>query len=66
MDENGEWPHLSLAWRVPPPCARPLENEFYPNAVNIIRAAEDMLKLSETDLSHEDFYSYENKFKGPF
>jgi len=50
----------------PCPCARPLENEFYPNAVNIIRAVEEMLKLSTTDLSHEDFYSYENKFKGPF
>jgi pyruvate/2-oxoglutarate/acetoin dehydrogenase E1 component len=50
----------------PCPCTRPLENEFYPNAVSIIRAVEEMLKLSETDLSHEDFYSYENKFKGPF
>ena len=50
----------------PCPCTRPLENEFYPTAVDIIRAAEETLKLSETDLSHEDFYSYENKFKGPF
>ena len=51
---------------VPCPCTRPLENEFYPNAVDIIRAAEQMLGLSATDLSHEDFYSYEHKFKGPF
>lgn len=50
----------------PCPCTRPLENEFYTNAVDIIRAAEEMLKLPETDLSNEDFYSYENKFKGPF
>jgi pyruvate/2-oxoglutarate/acetoin dehydrogenase E1 component len=50
----------------PCPCTRPLENEFYPNAVDIIRAVERQLGLSETDLSGEDFYSYENKFKGPF
>lgn len=48
------------------PCTRPLENVFYPNAVDIIRAIEAKLELSETDLSDEDFYSYENKFKGPF
>src|SRR2546421_1043253 len=50
----------------PCPCTRPLENEFYPNAVDIIRAVERQLGLSETDLAGEDFYSYENKFKGPF
>jgi pyruvate/2-oxoglutarate/acetoin dehydrogenase E1 component len=50
----------------PCPCTRPLENEFYPNAVDIIRAAEAQLGLPPTDLSAEDFYSYENKFKGPF
>lgn len=50
----------------PCPTARHLENEFYPNAVNIIRAAEEMLKLEHIDLSQEDFYSYENRFKGPF
>ena len=43
------------------PCARPLENVFYPNAINIIRAVEKKLDLPETDLSKEDFYSYENK-----
>lgn len=48
------------------PTVRILENEFYPNAINIIRAAEKMLGLSPTDLSGEQFYSYENKFKGPF
>ena len=50
----------------PCPCTRPLENEFYPNAVDIIRGVESQLGLSETNISGEDFYSYENKFKGPF
>jgi acetoin:2,6-dichlorophenolindophenol oxidoreductase subunit beta len=48
------------------PCTRPLENEFYPNAIDIIHAIEAKLDLPETDLSGEDFYSYENKFRGPF
>jgi pyruvate dehydrogenase E1 component beta subunit len=48
------------------PCTRPLEDKFYPNAIKIIRAVEEKLGLSRTDLSGEDFYSYENKFKGPF
>jgi len=50
----------------PCPTVRHLENEFYPNAVNIIRAIEKMLGLEPTDLSNEDFYSYERKFRGPF
>ncbi len=50
----------------PCPCTRPLENCFYPNAIDIIRAIEAKLDLPETDLSNEDFYSYEHKFKGPF
>jgi len=50
----------------PCPTARHLENEFYPNAIKIIRTAEKMLGLSSMDLSKEIFYSYENKFKGPF
>lgn len=48
------------------PCTRPLEEAFYPNAIIIVRTIEKMLGLSETDLSNEKFYSYENKFKGPF
>jgi pyruvate dehydrogenase E1 component beta subunit len=48
------------------PCTRPLENEFYPDAKDIIRAVERKLGLAESELSGEDFYSYENKFKGPF
>ncbi|MGD0335691.1 MAG: transketolase C-terminal domain-containing protein [Candidatus Omnitrophota bacterium] len=51
---------------VPCPCARSLEDCFYPNAVNIIRAVEEKLGLPKSDLSGEEFYSYENKFKGPF
>jgi len=50
----------------PCPTTRTLENLFYPNAVDIIRAVEQKLKLSQTDLSGEEFYSFENKFKGPF
>jgi acetoin:2,6-dichlorophenolindophenol oxidoreductase subunit beta len=48
------------------PCTRPLEDRFYPNAITIIREVERILELSETDLTGVDFYSYENKFKGPF
>lgn len=50
----------------PCPTSRILENEFYPNAVDIIRAVEKKLELSPTDLSGEDFFSYENRFKGAF
>ena len=50
----------------PCPTERSLENEFYPNAVNIIRAVENQLGLSETDLTGEEFYSHEKRFKGPF
>lgn len=52
--------------RTPCPTVRHLEQEFYPNAVNIVRAIEAKLDLEEADLSGEDFYSYENRFKGPF
>jgi pyruvate dehydrogenase E1 component beta subunit len=51
---------------VPCPTARHLENEFYPNAVHIVRAVEEKLGLDATDLSGENFYSHENRFKGPF
>lgn len=50
----------------PCPTTRVLENEFYPSAVHMIRAAEKMLGLSKTDLSGENFYSWEQRFKGPF
>lgn len=48
------------------PTTRPLENKFYPNAVTIIREVEKKLGLKEADLQSEDFYSWENKFRGPF
>ena len=51
---------------VPCPTTRPLENLFYPSAVQIIRTAERMLDLSEQDLDGESFYTYEQRFKGPF
>ncbi len=50
----------------PCPTARHLENAFYPNAINIIRAVEKKLDLEYIDLSGESFYSHENRFKGPF
>lgn len=31
-----------------------------------VKVIEEMLGLETADLSREDFYSYENKFKGPF
>lgn len=51
---------------VPCPTTRPLENLFYPSAIKIIRTVERILKLQEADLSGESFYSYEQRFKGPF
>ena len=60
-------PVLRIGFAATPcPTTRVLENEFYPNAVTIIRAVERELKLSPTDLSGESFYSHENRFKGPF
>lgn len=51
---------------VPCPTARHLENEFYPNAKTIVRAIEAKLGLDPTDLSGENFFSHENRFRGPF
>lgn len=50
----------------PCPTARPLENEFYPNAETLIREIERKLYLDPCDLSEEEFFSHEHKFKGPF
>ena len=50
----------------PCPTARHLENEFYPNAINIIREIENLMGLERENLDSEEFYDYENKFKGPF
>ena len=51
---------------IPCPTARHLENEFYPNAKNIIREAENMLELEHMDFTGIEFYSHEKRFKGPF
>jgi len=48
------------------PTARHLENEFYPNAATIVWMVEKILKLTPTDLSGEEFYSHQYRFKGPF
>lgn len=50
----------------PCPTVRHLENEFYPNAINLIRLIEKIFGLSLTNLSEEEFYSHEKRFKGPF
>jgi pyruvate/2-oxoglutarate/acetoin dehydrogenase E1 component len=50
----------------PTPTVRHLEDRFYPNAADIIRAVERKLDLDPIDLSAEDFYSHERRFKGPF
>ncbi|MCR9204602.1 MAG: hypothetical protein NXH75_08505 [Halobacteriovoraceae bacterium] len=50
----------------PCPTTRPLEDEFYPDAKSIIRRVEMMMDLPNQDLTSETFYSYEEKFKGPF
>lgn len=56
-----------IGWQATPcPTTRVLENEFYSNARDIVRAVERQLDLGAADLSAENFYSYENKFRGPF
>ena len=50
----------------PTPCTRQLENLFYPNAKTIVRRIEKILKLKPLDLKDKDFFTYENKFRGPF
>jgi len=48
------------------PTARHLEDEFYLNAIKIIQEVESILKIKKCNLASEEFYSYENKFRGPF
>lgn len=50
----------------PCPTTRNLEQQFYPNSKDIVRAVEKQLRLEESDLSEENFYSHENRFLGPF
>lgn len=51
---------------VPCPTTRCLENIFYPNAASIVRAVEEKLGRPPMDLSRENFYTWENRFRGPF
>ena len=44
----------------------PPGNAYYPTAVDIIRCVEKKLGLPQTDLTGEEFFSYEKKFRGPF
>ena len=50
----------------PCPTARHLEDEFYPNAKNILSAIAEILDIDLLDTSKIEFYSYEKRFKGPF
>lgn len=63
-------PIVRLGWQhTPVPTARALEDAFYRDvsAEGIIRAVEAMLRLPRhADLSGEEFYAHENKFRGPF
>jgi pyruvate/2-oxoglutarate/acetoin dehydrogenase E1 component len=60
-------PVTRIGWKhTPCPTVRCLENEFYVNAVDIIHEIEQKLDLTPTDLSGEEFFSHEKRFKGPF
>ena len=50
----------------PCPSGRELENEFYPSAHKLVRVVEEMLGLTVGDLSQDDFFSHERRFRGPF
>ena len=60
-------PVTRIGWQhTPCPTVRKLENTFYPNAKTIVRAVEEKLGLEKADLTGEDLFSHERKFKGPF
>lgn len=50
----------------PCPTARILENEFYPGAQKILEAVLELLGRSPINLTGEDFFSHERRFRGPF
>lgn len=50
----------------PCPTTRPLETLFYPSAERMIRTIEQLLELPPADLREESFYTYEQRFRGPF
>lgn len=65
--ENLDQPIQRIGFtEIPCPTARHLEDEFYPNAKNIIRTVENILNLEPMNFSGIEFYSHEKKFKGPF
>ena len=49
---------------MPCPTARNLENHFYPNAFDIVKIVENMLKLKNSSLEEFTLFSHEIKFKG--
>ena len=60
-------PVARVGWEATPcPTTRCLENAFYANARQIVHALETQLELEPVDLDTEQFYTYEEKFKGPF
>lgn len=60
-------PVARVGWApVPCPTTRVLEDHYYPNAHRLIRAVERQLGIEPMDVSGLDFYTYENRFKGPF
>ena len=50
----------------PCPTVRCLENEFYRNAEDIVNLVTQAFGMNAIDMSDEDFYSHERRFKGPF
>lgn len=50
----------------PCPTVRNLEDEFYPNAADIIHSAEKMFDYDLSELPPDLLYTHEKKFKGPF
>lgn len=64
---NLRQPVMRLGYRaIPCPTSRPLEDMFYPKAPDIISTVCRLLGKKIPDLSHYEFYSYENRFRGPF
>ena len=60
-------PPRRIGWApCPCPTTYALEQQFYPSAREIVRAAEGMLGLKEMDVSGEKFAEYATLFRGPF
>ena len=50
----------------PCPTVRCLEDGFYPNAKDIVTVILKTLDLPPIEIPSEDYFSHENRFKGPF